>query len=116
MFEKIKASFKNNKKDIKKLTVLTVGAAILVTPSISMAAGELPIFKGVNSAFTSIRGSLIFLIPAATGVYIAWHALSGLGGDSHKKAEIKDKVVTGLVWGSVGTTAAAVVNWFYGFF
>lgn len=116
MLNKIKASFKKNKKDIQKLSVLAIGAAVLIAPEATFAAGQIPIVKGVNSAFDNILGSLVYLIPSATGVYIAWHALNGLGGDSHKKAEIKDKMITGLLWGAVGTAAAALVKWFYAFF
>jgi hypothetical protein len=107
---------KVNKEEMKKLASLTIAAAIITVPSISFAAGEMPIVSDMKNAIDSVRENLVYIIPSATAAYLGWHALNGVGGDAHKKSELKDKVKTGLLWGAVGTAGAALVNWFYGFF
>lgn len=109
-----KAALKKNSKDVKMLSVLTAGALILTTPTISSA--EFPLFNGLNNAIKDIRVGILLIVPTLTGVYIAWNAIGGISGDSHKKAEVKEKIITGSLYGGIGSSAVALTTWILSFF
>ncbi|MGR9527631.1 hypothetical protein ACSS31_28640 (plasmid) [Priestia megaterium] len=108
-------ALKNTRNSIKKTLVLGTGATILTYPTFTDAA-TWQIVKDFNKAITDFTGALYIVIPSLTILWVAWHAISGLNGDHHKKAEIKEKITSGLIMGAVGITANTLVTLYYSYF